>query len=279
MRPLATLVSLLLFFISSQGWAQSECRIDEAKPIILDRSNVVQTISKQNRYTQGLLIRNGQIYESTGFWKHSGIYVIHPNGDDSELAKLHDKYFGEGLTFFGDTAFQLTWQAGIAFSYNFSPSASRQAPTKNFSYTGEGWGLTTLGNELVMSDGSSKIKFLNPNDFAVTRTITVRYGSDEIDGLNELEAVNGSILSNVYGQNYILQIDATNGCVQTPIDATPLVESIESQLGKVEKPICGDQCSEWDFVINGIAYDSENDQIYITGKNWPFIFVFDNFLK
>ena len=280
---LLSVLSVSLLFSCRQLSSQPQtyaCDTMTTQRVELYRSDASKTIKKQSRYTQGLLVHQGNIYESTGYWGYSGIYLLHQGRTDDQLVKLDDQYFGEGLTFFNDTAFQLTWRAGKAFSYRFDSSQSSHFQLqKTFSYAGEGWGLTTLDQHLVMSDGSSNLRLIEPEDFSVKKVIAVHHGTNSVDRLNELESVKGLVLSNVYGKNNIIGINPTSGCVEAVVDAAPLVASVQAELREVKSPVCGEQCHAQDFVLNGIAYDADADEIYITGKNWPFIFAYDNFLK
>ena len=182
--------------------------------------------------------------------------------------------FGEGLAQLGDRFYQLTWRAGLAFAYSFDTASDTLTRESTFRRDGEGWGLTHVGDELVLSDGTDVLSFVDPATFATERVLRVRFGDTPIRNLNELENVRGDILANVYGDSRIVGIDPRSGCVVSLIDATGLVAEIAEDLSAVTSPICSATCSSWDFVLNGIAYDPDRDELYLTGKNWPKIFVF-----
>lgn len=150
--------------------------------------------------------------------------------------------------------YQLTWQHHIGFVYD----AQTFERTGQFNYDGEGWGLTTDGQSLILSDGSSRIRFLNPADFKVTKTITVLDGKTQIDQLNELEYVNGEIYANVWHDNRIAVIDPQNGHVNSWIDLNGLMPPEDLQ--------------DQEAVLNGIAYDQANNKLFVTGKLWPRLF-------
>ena len=206
-------------------------------------------------FTQGLIFLDGNLYESTGLKGQSSLRM-------DELAsgrtlREHDvppEFFAEGLTNWGSTLIQLTWQAHTAFVYD---RASFRL-LRTFHYEGEGWGLTQDGRHLILSDGSSTLRFLNPGTFAVERTIAVRDHGKPIDQLNELEYVHGEIYANVWMSDRIARISPATGVVLGWIDLTGLLPVVEQ--------------SSHDAVLNGIAYDRKGDRLFVTGKLWPKLF-------
>jgi glutamine cyclotransferase len=162
---------------------------------------------------------------------------------------LDAAYFGEGIAALGGTLYQLTWKSGRAFTYD--PATLRRRPA-TFAYTGEGWGMTTDGESLVMSDGTARLRFLDPKTFAVRRTVDVHDGPSPVSQLNELEWVKGEILANVWQSTQIVRIDPKTGAVTAWVDA-----------GAV--PAAADKTGRED-VLNGIAYDAAADKLYLTGK-------------
>lgn len=207
-------------------------------------------------FTQGLIYVDGHLYESTGLNGRSSLRMV--DLTTGQVLQEHDvpaEYFGEGLTDWGSTLIQLTWKAQTAFVYDrFS---FRQL--KTFHYDGEGWGLTHDSTQLIMSDGTSYLRFLDPNSFKVTRRIHVVDDSGHpVDNLNELEFVHGEIYANVWHSDEILRISPENGKVLGVIDLLGIIDKRKLQGG--------------DAVLNGVAYDEANNRLFLTGKLWPSLF-------
>jgi glutaminyl-peptide cyclotransferase len=163
-------------------------------------------------------------------------------------------YFAEGLATIGERVFQLTWQNQRGFIYN----ADTFQPLGEFSYEGEGWGLTTDGRLLIMSDGTNRLRFLDPQTFAVVRTVEVTLDGKPETRLNELEYIRGEIFANVWQTDLVVRIDATTGVVRGVIDFTGLLSRAERTAGT--------------DVLNGIAYDPATRRLFVTGKRWPSLF-------
>jgi glutaminyl-peptide cyclotransferase len=251
------------------------CSVSNVRRLTLDRESANRVIAKIPAYTQGLLYADGELYESAGLVGHSAIYRLDPAGAPrSELFKLDEGLFGEGLARIGDRFYQLTWKNGLAFAYEYGDDKQSLTRTRTFRRDGEGWGLTDLANLLVLSDGTDRLSFVDPVTFAVKRVIEVRLGSRPVRNLNELESVDNVILANIYGEADIVSIDPSTGCVEGIVDATSLAAEIVPDLEALAEPLCSGPCSGWDFVLNGIAYDPAKDELYVTGKNWPAIFVY-----
>ncbi|MCL2623274.1 MAG: glutaminyl-peptide cyclotransferase [Planctomycetaceae bacterium] len=207
-------------------------------------------------FTQGLEFYKGQLYESTGQYGRSTLRRVEiATGKVLQQHSLSRPYFGEGITLFGDQIFQLTWQENTCFVYD--RETFRQE--KTFAYSGEGWGLTNDGKHLIMSDGSSRIRFLNPDTFQPVRVIDVRDGNKRVTLLNELEYICGEIWANMLGSKYIVRINPTDGRVIGWINCTNFVP----------KEIAP---NDPENVLNGIAFDAENNRVYITGKHWPVLY-------
>lgn len=241
----------------------------------LDRGSASRVIAKAPDYTQGLLFADGALYEGTGIVGHSAIYRLDlTGGPRSKLFALDRSLFGEGLARIGDSFYQLTWKDGLAFAYEYDDEKQSLKRSKTFRRDGQGWGLTNLAGALVLSDGTERLSFVDPATFAVQRVIRVRLGTRAVTFLNELESVGQTILANIYGDGRIVSIDPSTGCVDAIIDATPLVAGMVSALKALAEPVCSGPCSGWDFVLNGIAYDADKSELYLTGKNWPAIFVY-----
>jgi glutamine cyclotransferase len=205
-------------------------------------------------FTQGLLFRHGSLLESTGNYGVSTLREVEPaTGRVLKQVAVPREYFAEGLAVIGDRAFQLTWQHQKGFVYD----ADTFRKLQEFSYTGEGWGLTTDGTVLVLSDGTSRIRFLDPQDFHVRRTIDVTEAGRPLDRLNELEWINGEIFANVWQTDRVVRIDPATGRVRGVIDFTGLLPAAE-RAGT--------------DVLNGLAYESETGRLLVTGKWWPRIY-------
>ncbi len=204
-------------------------------------------------FTEGLFIKDGKLYESTGLEGKSFIQRTDLTTGAVELK--HDitdpKIFGEGIVAFGDVLYELTWKNGKAFTYDLATFTPR---AQTFTYPGEGWALTTDGESLVMSDGTARLRFLDPKTFAVRRTLDVHDGAAPVSQLNELEWVKGEIFANIWQSNQIARIDPKTGAVTGWVDVSVL-------------PLATDRTGKED-VLNGIAYDAAQDKLYVTGKNY-----------
>src|SRR5437868_642477 len=208
-----------------------------------------------NAFTQGLILADGKLLESTGEEGRSSLRNVDlQTGRVLRKVDVAEPYFAEGIALLNGKIYQLTWQHHVGFIYD----AQTFNKVGQFNYTGEGWGLATDGQSLILSDGTNRIRFLDPNDFRVTKTITVLDGRTPIDQLNELEYVQGSIYANVWHDNRIAIIDPQNGHVTGWIDLAGLMPE-----GELQDP---------EAVLNGIAYDQTNNKLYVTGKLWPRLF-------
>jgi glutamine cyclotransferase len=204
-------------------------------------------------FTQGLLVHEGKLYESTGLLGRSSLRrVVTKTGVVEKSIDLAPNVFAEGLALVGDRFFQLTWQNHVAFTYDLD-----FVQNGRIDYSGEGWGLCYDGQRLVMSDGSSRLFFRNPTTFAVTGDIEVRNENGPIANLNELECVGSLVYANVWQTNTILRIDPASGDVLHTIDASGLLTQAEA--ANVD-------------VLNGIAFDPATSHFYVTGKLWPKLF-------
>ena len=206
-------------------------------------------------YTEGFFYRDGLFYESVGMLGRSAIFAINPQtGIASQRRDLPKDYFGEGIVDWGPNLYQWTWKSHICFVYDrFS-----LRPIKQFTYTGEGWGMTRTAKELITSDGSATLRFRNPDTFQETRHVLVKDGAKFVDQLNELEFVKGEIYANVWHSDRIARISPRDGHVLGWIDLTGLLSA--------------DQRVDAESVLNGIAYDAQRDQLFVTGKQWPAVF-------
>lgn len=207
-------------------------------------------------FTEGLLVDGGVLYESTGLNGESSLRKDDlATGQVLARVDIPAEYFAEGLTLLGGKLYQLTWQSSRGFIYG----ADCFCQTGAFAYDGEGWGLTHDDSALIMSDGTEQIRFLDPDTFAVTRTITVTDGGQPVKLLNELEYVRGEIYANVWMTDRIARIDPLTGMVRGWIDLAGLVPPTIREASP-------------DNVLNGIAYDATADRLFVTGKRWPTLF-------
>jgi glutamine cyclotransferase len=208
-----------------------------------------------NAYTQGLVFNDGYLYESTGRRGHSSLRKVDPdNGAVITLHPLAEEFFGEGITIFGEKIYQLTWQSYTGFIYD----KSTLLVMEEFFYNTEGWGITHNGEHLIVSDGTPTLYFLDPVTFEVLSKLNVTDDKGPVTNLNELEYVNGQIFANVLYSYRIARIDPTNGKVIGWIDLTGILNN-----ERIDYPI---------DVMNGIAYDSVSDRLFVTGKLWPQVF-------
>jgi glutamine cyclotransferase len=207
-------------------------------------------------FTQGLLFETADtLLESTGMHGQSSLRRVElKTGRVLQKTDLPQRYFGEGLARLNGKLYQLTWKDRKGFIYD----AKTLQQTGEFPYTGEGWGLTTDGTSLILSDGSSEIRFLDPGTFAVTRTIRVTHQGKPVDHLNELEYIDGEIYANIWGADLIARLDPATGQSTGVIDCTNLFPAA--------------QRSTPEQVLNGIAWHPETKRLLITGKWWPEVF-------
>lgn len=239
------------------------CQQSGSSSIVLAKSEattcsyeVVKTYPHdKNAFTQGLVFDQGKLYESTGLQGKSSIRKVDlATGKVLQISDLDDRYFGEGMTLWQDRLIQLTWVSKTGFVYD--QETFQQLAT--FSYPTQGWGITHNGQDLIMSDGSSTLYFLNPDTFKQTRRIQVKDDDLPIDQLNELEFVQGEIWANVWMSDRLVRIDPDTGAVKGWIDLTGIIDA-----ATITNP---------DAVLNGIAYDSKSDRLLVTGKLWPKLF-------
>lgn len=204
-------------------------------------------------YTQGLFYLNGFLYEGTGLNDQSSIRKVKlETGEVLQKRDIPGMYFGEGIVNWKDRLIELTWQAHRGFVYDLSTFA----PRSEFDYPGEGWGLTSDGKRIIMSDGTPQLRFWDPETLRETGRITVTADGQPVVELNELEWVKGEIYANVYQTDRIARIDPASGKVVGWIDCTGLLPASE-------------RIPDYTDVLNGIAYDAATDRLFVTGKRWP----------
>ncbi|MEX1116938.1 MAG: glutaminyl-peptide cyclotransferase [Akkermansiaceae bacterium] len=206
-------------------------------------------------YTQGLQLAGGRLFESTGQYGESTLREIEPaTGKILRKRPLAKNVFGEGLTLLNRELFVLTWKENTA--YVFDPETFKLLRSHN--YQGEGWGLTDNGKQLIMSDGSSELKFIDPKNFATLKTLTVLDGNAPVKNLNELEWINGEIFANIYQSEKIARISPDDGRVTGWLDLAGLRQQL-TRPNRAE-------------VLNGIAFDPATGHLLVTGKYWPQMF-------
>jgi len=208
----------------------------------------------ETAYTQGLVFRDGTLHEGTGLFNGDSSIrrVTLETGVVEQIRNLDDQYFGEGVTVVDDRLIQLTWQNQVALIWD----RTTFAPLGQFTYSGAGWGLTDGADRLIMSDGTSVLAFRDSDTFDVIREVVVLDGINPVTDLNELEFVRGEILANVYTTNLIARIAPDTGQVIAWIDLEGLL----------------DQARQGPEVLNGIAFDDDNERLFVTGKFWPTLF-------
>jgi glutamine cyclotransferase len=206
-------------------------------------------------YTEGFFYLNGLFYEGTGLEGHSAVLVTQPEtGKTLQRLVLARQYFGEGIVDWGPNLYEWTWKSHVCFVYDrFSLRMIRQ-----FTYDGEGWGMTRTAKEIITSDGTATLRFRDPATFRETRPIMVKDGREPVDQLNELEFIHGEIYANVWHSDRIARISPGDGHVIAWIDLTGLLPD--------------DERINEESVLNGIAYDAQHDRLFVTGKQWPAVF-------
>lgn len=206
-------------------------------------------------FTQGLIYRDGHLWEGTGKNGLSRLARIDlESGELLQNVPLASRYFGEGIEMIGDRVYQLTWRAHMVFVYD---RESLEQLETHYNAR-EGWGLAWDGEHLILSDGSASLQFIDPEGFVPVREIEVTVGGQPLNLLNELEFIDGEIWANVWQTDFIVRIDPETGAVNSIVDLTGL--SAQTELGSSEA------------VLNGIAWDSENRRLFVTGKHWSNLF-------
>ena len=249
MRGLGRLAVLLLPLMLA-GAAAPE------RPLAVDRVEVLRSYPHdRGAFTEGLLYHDGYLYESTGEVGQSSIRkVALESGKVIRRIDVPPPYFGEGIVAWGKQIISLTWQHHIGFRW----SLDRFKQLGKFSYPGEGWALTSDGRQIIMSDGTDELRFLDPATLEEKRRLKVTINGKPLRQINELEYVDGEILANIWFSDFIVRIDPALGEVIGVIDLTALRE----------RPGLQDKRN----VLNGIAWDAGRRRLFVTGKNWPSLF-------
>jgi|GEM_PF-584494 len=230
-----------------------------AVPATTSRQYTYRVVAKfphdPKAFTQGLVFYKGMLYESTGLLGESSIRKLDvTSGRVLQTYQLKENYFGEGLSVLNNRFVQLTWKSGVGFIYD----PASLSPAETFEFSGEGWGSTTIDNQLVISDGSSLLKLFDPHDYRVAKTLRVKEQDNAVEGLNELEYVDGTIFANVWPTDCIARIDTDTGQVSGWLNLAALYPAEKRPQSTA--------------VLNGIAHNTVNGHLFVTGKFWPYIY-------
>ena len=262
-------ISALVFFNDESKKENSFFEVlADKKPIVYNYKIINEYPHDNKAYTQGLEYYNGFLYETTGRKGQSTLRKVElKTGKVLQKVDLDKKYFGEGMTIFNNKIYWLTWQAKKGFVYNLDTFELEKEFTYNKS--SEGWGLTHNGAELIKSDGSHKIWFLDPETLKEKKSIQTYTIDRAVKDLNELELINGKIYANKWQKNAIVIIDPNTGIVEGIAN----LKGLKKEMEKTQK------LEPQDEVLNGIAYDSENNRLFVTGKNWGKLFEIELFKR
>lgn len=231
-------------------------------PVQLDYTVVRTYPHDREAVTQGLVYSQGLLYESTGLFGASSLRMLELGTSEPLVVKrLESKYYGEGLTMFEDKLYQLTWRSGKGFIYK----KNKLQQSGSFYYSGEGWGLTHNGHEFIMSDGSSYLQFLDPETMKPLRRLQVSDERGPVSRLNELEFIDGYIFANILYDSRIARIHPVTGKLTGWIELDELIELNKTGTDNMSVPAG----------LNGIAWDSIERRLFVTGKHWPNIFVIE----
>lgn len=237
-------------------------------PNVLNFKFIASHPHDEKAFTQGLVIRDGFLYEGTGQYGTSSLRQVDvKTGKILKKIDMPKKFFGEGIEIVGDRIYQLTWTSGYCFVFN----KDNFELVETFRYPGEGWGLAYDGERLIMSDGSATLRFIDPKTFKQKGKVQVveldpkTKKSILVQKLNELEYVRGEIWANVWQSNEIVRIDPTSGKVVGRIDCSAFIPD------KLKRELTG-PIGQRDRVLNGIAFDRATDSVYLTGKYWPVLY-------
>ena len=217
--------------------------------------NVVNTYPHdRDAFTQGLVFEDGVLYEGTGLGRHSSLRRV--DLETGEVQQIYElpRFFGEGIAVYGDNIIQLTYEAHVGFVYDRDSFELLE----EFNYSTQGWGITTDGERLIMSDGSATLYFWDPETFEEIGRVEVYDCDGPVKRLNELEYIHGEVYANVWQTDRIARIDPGTGQVVGWIDLSGLLTAEDRSV-----PV---------DVLNGIAYDEKNDRLFVTGKLWPKLF-------
>ena len=260
---LAIVASAMLISAAQQPAAQPSERLQlKGKPasVTVPQSGAIPVLTAAvvksyphdpRAFTQGLEFFDGYLYESTGRQRQSTLRrVVIETGKVVQSVRLPDRTFGEGLTIFHGKIYQLTWLDKTGFIYDLRTFRK----LGQFSYNTEGWGLTHDDASLILSDGTNRLQYIDPNSYQVTKTLAVFAGPEAVTNLNELEFIRGEIWANIWHSDRIARIDPKSGQVTAWIDLAAITER---------------ETHEQEDVLNGIAWDPGRQRLFVTGKDWP----------
>ena len=255
MKRIVTILIAFAMLVSCGGVRKKSATPQAVEPTFYTYEVVAEYPHSRTSYTQGLQFVDGELWEGTGEYGRSRILRTDlATGKVLQSKELSKEEFGEGITVLGDKIYQLTWLNGKLHTYDRKTLKHLDTHT----YKGEGWGLTTDGEKLYMSDGTNHIRVLNPETLAQERRFGVTLRGESLQYLNELEWIEGKIWANVYTTDHIVIINPENGVVEGVINLAGILPT-----------------SEYDSrtdVLNGIAYDKVSKRIFVTGKNWSKLF-------
>ena len=246
------------FIITCSVFVLNSCKTKDSETETTDSLAIAYTIintlpHNTEAFTEGLVIQQNKVLESTGQNNTSWIAEVNPaSGEHDKKVILSPEYFGEGITVLNNKIYQLTYTTKIGFIYD----ATTYKKLGEFTYQTQGWGMTHDGKNLIMGDGSDKLFFLDTVSLKPVRTITVTNGNNRIKEVNELEYIDGYIYANIWQTNWIIKIDPANGKVVGRLDLSQIGNQIKSMYPQAD-------------VLNGIAYDANSKSLLITGKHWP----------
>ena len=255
MKRIVTILIAFATLVSCGGVRKKSATPQAVEPLFYTYEVVAEHPHLRTSYTQGLQFVDGELWEGTGEYGRSQLLRTDlATGKVLQSKKISKEEFGEGITVLGDKIYQLTWLNGKLHIYD-------RATLKHLSthtYKGEGWGLTSNGEKLYMSDGTNYIRVINPETMKQEHRISVTLRGESLSYLNELEWIEGKIWANVYTTNHIVIINPENGVIEGVVDLSGILPT-----------------SEYDSrtdVLNGIAYDKATKRIFVTGKNWSKLF-------
>ncbi|MEO7263735.1 MAG: glutaminyl-peptide cyclotransferase [Ferruginibacter sp.] len=256
---IALAIVALLFSCNNNNETGEDPSIVPASSGIASPQEMSYTILAQyphdtSAYTQGLQLYNGKMYEGTGDFENSSLRITNHKTGAVEMKHMmgSQKIFGEGINIFKNRLYQLTWESHIVYVYDL---ANLNKPIKTFNWPYEGWGITNNGTDLIISDGSANIYYVDAETFKVKNTISVRDNKGTVDSINELEFIDGFIYANIYTTTKIVKIDPESGIIKG-------IMNFDNLLSQNERT------NRTDY-FNGIAWDSTSNTMLITGKRWP----------
>jgi glutamine cyclotransferase len=212
-------------------------------------------------FTEGFEVHGRDIYESTGdIFGNTRLMRMDRNGHVTVIADFGTRFFGEGLTILHDQIYQMSWKEHIVSVYDLKGQLLRTMRNDR-----EGWGLTHDGDRLIASDGSSRLFFIDPKNFATLGSVQVREGSDPVEQINELEWVDGKVYANIFETREIVRINPADGCVE----AVARMDNLWDRMSAADR---SQTAEDGNFVLNGIAWDPVEKLFYLTGKQWPVVF-------